>query len=314
MLFRSTHNGIEAGYRILKTQESIGAFNPLNIEEDGSFSVSLTSSMFEEGISIVEIYSKTQNSEESYGAVPVAKVSPLPEINAEEPKAKAPVAANPVFTWIEAGQVYYTCYYQGDLSLLSVSINGTLLDNGISYNQNQKVELFSQAGILPYSLFSAGTKVVEVKVEDAKAKTYSSKHNIITQGYAEIKIDSVKNIPYVSGMEIILPGPGVKTAAEYVKVIVTSTVPITSVTGTIGNENLLKATVKKVISDSDIEIEVPGKGMQKANEYEALFVIPSLSAQLQNIEVFAEVSKDKTISAKGTIAVVREEPINGVQD
>ena len=133
---------------------------------------------------------KSAESAETYAAVAVSKVSPLPEPDyVANPKAKPPVPANPAVDWIEGKQLYYTVYYQGELTFSGVNVAALPLEKLMENNFTE-----AEAGALSYDLFNAGITPIEVKVLDAKGKVVSSKLSIRKSTDIDVRFDSVDGI------------------------------------------------------------------------------------------------------------------------
>lgn len=302
--------GVEFGYRFLSNaQNSVNSklenfempkFSKVEVGEDGSFSIDLSKVSFEEGITIVEMYAKTLRSKETFAAVAVSKVSPLPEPDyVANPKAKPPVAAAPVVNWIEGKQLYYTVYYQDTLDFVGLSIAGLPVEN-LSGNNFAMAE----AGALPLDLFSAGVSSVELKVSNVKAKITSSKFSIKKEAIVSVDFDSVDGIAYREGMEIVLPFPGAKEQNSSVRVVAKSDLPVSSIGYKIAEGDFQKITPKKIVNEEGIP----------TGEYEAFIPLKNLPAEVTDIEIFAESDKKESIHKKASICVVRALPELGLND
>ena len=298
--------GIEFGYRFLsKAQNTVNAklegfempkFSKVEVAEDGSFVIDLSDVSFEEGITIIEMYAKSPLSKETFASVAVSKVSPLPEPDyVANPKAKPPVPANPAVDWIEGKQLYYTVYYQGELTFSGVNVATLPLEKLMENNFTE-----AEAGALSYELFNAGTTTIEVKVLDEKEKVVSNKLSIKKSTDIDVQFDSVDGISYRDGMKVTLPFIGTKEQTSALKVVAVADLPVTS----IGYK----------ISDSEVKKITPKKIEGSENQYEAYIPLKDLPAEITDIEIFAEADKKESLHKKGTICVIRSLPELGLND
>lgn len=307
-------NKLEVGYRILTAANSVAnaknvdfempLFQKVSVNEDGTFQQDFDASLFEEGITIIEFYAKTGYSEESYNSVAIKKISPLPQPDPNDKKAKAPKAATPAFNWIEGKQLYYTCYYQDELTFSTVDLNKIPLENVADPCYTNQF-----AGALPYSLFAAGTSNIDVKVLDVNQKAVATKYTVKQFSDVTVRIDSVKNesgevATYLDGMNVTLPFIGSKVQNSTMRVVAKADLPVTTITYAFNDGSATKATPKKVLDASGVF----------TGEYEIYIPLKNLEAEITDVTVYAEVDKDHTSSYKGTICVLREVPEHGLND
>ena len=286
-------------YRLIKAADEIGSWKKLTLYGSGDFFVELPSSSFDEGITIIEFASVDSSSKKTIKAAAVKKVSPLPEPDPEDPKAKPPVAAAPSIKWIEGEQLYFTCYYQDVLSFTSLMAAGqSLVSTDVDF-------LFPEAGAIPFKLFPAGKSNAEVKLADVKNKNASLKTEIIRPGDVSLVIDSVDGRTYTSGMQVELPAPGTKNQTASMKVLVTTGLPVTSCTYTIGDSSPVTGKVQKVTGED---------GQTIPNEYEVNIPLKDMEAVTTEITAIFIVDKAITTSVSGTISVVRAAPEAGIDD
>ena len=290
---------ISVQYRIIKDADDMSSWKKLDLYGSGNFFVQLPASTFDEGITIIEFASVDSSSKKTIKAAAVKKVSPLPAPDPTDPKAKAPVAAAPATKWIQGEQLYFTSYYQDILTFSSLTVAGqSLLSTDVDF-------LFSEAGAIPYKLFPAGKSNAEIKLADVKNKTHSLKTEVIRPGESTLYIDSVNGISYTSGMQVELPAPGSKNQTASMRVVINSTLPISTCTYTIGENSPVTGKVQKVtgadgaVVPNTFELNIPLKDLEAVStEISALFIIDKTEA--------------KTVS--GTISVVRAAPESGIDD
>ncbi len=291
--------GIVVEYRIIKSADDMSSWKKLNLYGTGDFFLEMKPSAFDEGITIIEFASHDSSSKKTIKAAAVKKVSPLPQPDPADPKAKAPVTAAPVIQWIQGEQLYFTCYYQDLLTFNSLTAAGTsLVSTDIDF-------LFPEAGAIPYKFFPAGKSNAEVKLANVKNKVSSLKTEIIRPGDVSIVIDSVDGTKYTSGMKVELPSPGSKNQTASMKILVHSGLPVTSCTYTIGDRASASGKVQKVTGADGKAI--PG-------EYEVNIPLKDMEAVSTEISASFVIDKTITESVSGTISVVRYAPENGLED
>ena len=301
---------IEFGYRFLTSaHNSVNAktvdfalpnFTKAKVDENGKFLIDLKNVSFDEGITIIEMYAKTALSEETYAAVAVSKVSPLPEPDyVANPKAKPPVAAAPVINWIEGKQVYYTVYYQDEQSFNTLNINSSPVEqfaaNGFAT---------AEAGVISFDMLKAGTNVVELKINDVKAKSITNKFNIKKNTTVDVNFDTVNGIAYKDGMEVVLPFIGAKEQNATIRVVAKAELPVSSISYKIADGNFAKLTPKKIVDEAG----------NPTGEYEAFIPLVNLPAEITDIEIFAEADKIESAHKKTTICILRSAPEYGLND
>ncbi|MBQ0166700.1 MAG: hypothetical protein KBT02_06325 [Treponema sp.] len=313
---QNSFSAVKADYRVLSAEsvkaaaadpeasKELPGWKTLSVDESGAFSLELNASSFSEGIYIVELRAVNGTSAQSVAAVPVKKVSPLemPDLEAD-PKAKIPVAAAPSFVWIEGEQLYYTSYYQDDLTFTSLTAAGAELTNG-----GDGVMAFAEAGAVPYSLLPAGSSSVEVKVTDAKAKVVSSKKTLSRDTDVTVRFDSVDGDRYLSGMIVELPPPGSKEQTGSLRVVIHSGLAVSGVSYTKTVNGTVSAPAKLSVK------RIAAADGTLTDEYEAFIPLKDMEAEITTFAVTATVGKTQTADASGTISVVRAAPEAGLAD
>lgn len=312
----SDFSQVKAEYRLIYAEDvkaaqanpavsqELPAWKKITVDEAGAFSFKLNASSFNEGIYIVELRAVNGTSTQSVAAVPVKKVSPLPQPDYEaDPKAKAPVAAAPSVVWIEGEQLYYTAYYQGELTFTSLLAAGSERSDG-----TDGVMAYAEAGAVPLSLLPAGASSVELKVTDEKAKVTTSKKAMNCPTDVTVRFDSINGEDYLSGKIVTLPALGAKEQPDTLRVVVTSGLPVSGLTYTTTVNGEVSAPAKlsaKRVAASD--------GTQ-TNDYEAFIPLKNMLAEITTFNVEATIGKDQTAGASGTICVVRAAPEAGIAD
>ena len=298
-------DGIEFGYRFLTNAQSAAnaklegfempKFSKVDVGTDGSFVMDFSNVSFDEGITIIEMYAKSAESAETYAAVAVSKVSPLPEPDyVANPKAKPPVAAAPAITWIEGKQIYYTAYYQDALSFGGLKIASLPVD---SFSENCFAA--AEAGAISYEMLNAGVSSIEVSVKDVKEKLVTSKFSVKKATSVDVTFDTVDGISYRDGMKVVLPFIGTKEQNSSIRVVAKAELPVTSISYKIGDGSVVNLTPKKVAT---------------SDEYEAFIPLKNLPAEITDIEIFAVADKVESTHKIGTICVVRAMPELGLND
>lgn len=312
----SDYSAVKAEYRVISAESvkaaaadasqsaSLPGWKNLSVGDTGAFSFDLNASTFDEGIYIVELRAVNGTSAQSVAAVPVKKVSPLPEPDYEaNPKAKPPVAAAPSIVWIEGEQLYYTVYYQDALSFTSLTAAGAACENGVN-----GVIAYPEAGAVPYSLLPAGSSSVELKVADAKAKAATSKKTVNRDTDVTVRFDSVDGKEYLSGMVVELPALGAKVQDNSLRVVVKSGLAVSGLTYTTTVNGEVSAPAKLSVK------RVAASDGTQTDEYEAFIPLKNMFAEITRFDVTATVGKTQTADAAGTICIVRAVPESGVAD
>ena len=141
------------------------SFQSIPVGTDGNFSLNLDTSVFADGMYIVEFVAESAGGNKAAKAV---AFNTLPEI--EEVNGKMPAAKPQVITWIDAFDVYAVVTYQGDLES--------------NYKTFARAEMTEGANALVYG---------NAKYTAQKAPTLSA------------YIAEVDGLPYYSGMPVVLP-------------------------------------------------------------------------------------------------------------
>lgn len=229
----------------------------------GKFSFDIDPSILGWGMHIVEIVAN--NGKEVAGSVRIRNLPNLPKTGADGKKAPSP--AKPVYSWIDAVDVYYVVTSQASSS----NFGGTY------YRAD-----------LP-----AGSPTVSVKDGSGKVvSSYTTKKN----GSAKVFITNVANNTYASGMRVVLAkGASAKATASVV-----SDFPVTAVNWTISGEKIPGGDEKQ-------SGKVEGKNIRQidSTHYEADIPLSNLPSRLTSIKVTADTAQGSA-SYSGTIAVVRE--------
>ena len=299
-------DGVEFGYRLLTSRNGAGSevalpkFTKGYVNDLGKFSVKLRGGIFDEGITIVEMYAKTAHSEETVAAVAISKVSPLPEPDyVANPKAKPPVAPAPTITWIEGKQLYYTVYYQDAQTMGSITLNSLPVDK---FSQNCFAT--EVAGAISYEMLNAGTNSLEVKINDVANKSVSSKFSIKKNTTVDVYFDNVNGAAYKDGMEVVLPFIGEKDQTSSIRVVAKADLPVTSISYKIADGNVQSLVPKKLVDAAGVA----------TGEYEAFIPLKDIPAEITDIEIFAVADGIESTHKVGTICVLRALPALGAND
>jgi len=105
-------------YRILYAKTPATEWQYLNLDEEGTFSFSCETELFENGASIIEIQAIDEIGTLSSKGLLVKKIPPV-----LDPK-KANPFDKPSIYWFEGENIYFASVYTGTLSLSSFTING----------------------------------------------------------------------------------------------------------------------------------------------------------------------------------------------
>lgn len=249
---------------------TIGQFEQLPAKT-GDFSFEIPSEYFNYGMAVVEVVAN--NGKEGAGSLKVKKLPPLPEKSPDGKKAAVP--AKPVITWLEGVDVYYLTTCQGDVDNLC----GT----------------FSRNEMAP------GSPELSLTVKDSFGKIYTSKHVTKKEGTARVYFESVNDVKYASGMNVVVPY-GAQSSAKLVATIV-SDFPVSSVSYDIEGEKLPGGDEKQ-----SGKVDAKSIRTVEAGIYQVDIPLRNLPSRITNVTVAAETVAGNA-SYKGTVSVIRERPL-----
>ena len=258
-----------------------------NVAMNGSdFSLTIESSAFLEGVTVVEFLATDNLGQTGSNAVFVKKIMPL---GPDEKKVPSPV-----LYWIEGENIYYSCFFKGAYTFGGVKINGSL-------SESHTNEL---CGMIDREKLNYGANNLEFSITDGLGKSYSSSISVKRASSIYAYIESVGGIDYKSGMKVNLK-PRSSSAvfgfsenpdelvSQNVTAIIECPVALSSVKYSVGNSSFTAAKAIQKLSDDKYKIEFP---------------VSNLEYKLQDINIEATASDGKTCLARGTICVVQSYP------
>ena len=265
-------------YRVLH-KDGNGSWKRVRYDvRTNEFTASLPSSTFADGVSVVEFRAVDSQNQDSFTAVFVDKVPPAPV--AEEPGKKAPPLPAPAIAWLDGKYCYYTVSYSAEATLNYVKLAGSTLSECSNL----------MAGMIPPEKMKPGKNALEISVNDVNGKTYKALHNFNKSGKLDIYLQSVNNVPYTSGMEVVVPGPGSTEVAPSLLVSVKSELPVSAVYYSIdGGEERKVSEIKTVGTDS----------------YQAYLSLSGFPAEQTRFSVKVETNDGNFTGTAGTITVIR---------
>ena len=268
----------QVSYRVLHTTEN-GSWQRVKFDaKTGNFTISCPETTFIEGVSVIEVRSVDTLNQDVTQCVFVRKMPPVP--TATEPGKKAPPTPAPVLSWIEGKEVYYTGAYSDVLNLTAVTLVGQTLSEYTS----------AIAGVIPKSKLVAGPNNLELSVTDVNGKAYKAAFVAKKTGKVNVFLKSINDVPYTSGMEVVVPCLDSTDPAPTLAIGITSDLLVNAVRYSIdGGDQIAASAVSMVGSDS----------------YEATISLKGFPAEQTRISVYAETSDGNFVTSSGTITIVR---------
>lgn len=271
----------QLGYRLLTSSEDREkSLEKIEADDKGNFAIELESTLFSEGITIVEVLVTTKEGETDTKALFVSKTSPMPE---PLPGKKPVTPAKPVVKWIEGEQVYYTAYYQGDYS--QTQVKALLNNNEINGT------FFPEGGAISKTLFTAGNNSMTVTLHSQEKALSSGKYTSFKNILPSVNFSEVNSQSYLSGM--IITGKKV-TITGFVE----SPFVLSNISGAI-NGNSCKVTSKKRADNSG---------------YDFTLVSDVLPSGISTVEIKGTVNKTDSFNLKGQVLLVREKDGSSIDD
>ena len=243
---------------------SFGQFAELPAKT-GGFEFEIDAAELRKGISVVEIVANNGKT-----AADSVKIRNLPELPSKTADGKKITPAKPVYSWIDAEDVYYVITSQ----TTSSNFSGTFFR----------------------SEMAAGSPELSVKASDGKV---ISKYTAKKAGSAKVFISEIDGKTYASGMRIALPR-GNSNSPKNACVSIVSDFPVTSVNWAVSGEKLPGGDEKQ-------SGKVDAKQIRQidSTHYEANIPLNNLPSRLTSLEITAETAGGNA-SYKGTVGIVRE--------
>lgn len=269
----------------------------LPLSADGKFDIELPASNFGKGIHIIEVIAKNEDGTETHAAQFVRNVPNLPASTGK----KTVKAGKPIVTWVEGKDVYYTIVYQGKVSAVACTLNGSNVSNSTQ-----------EAGIIPRKNLKPGMNAIALTGKAGDAAV-SSKYSVNAKAQPKIEFTKIGSASYSAGELLQVPSVAQKTgmpvvslkitSGEAVKAVNYSIKPLSAINNQIaihgGNSSQSgKATIKKTSNTSVIEADIP---------------LQNLPVQWYGISVSVE-TESGTTTEKGTFGVIRSKDAATIND
>lgn len=274
-------------YRVLH-KDGNGSWKRVRYDtRTNEFTASLPATTFADGVSVIEFRAVDSQNQDSFKAVFVDKVPPAP-VATEEGK-KAPPLPVPAIGWLDGKYCYYTVSYSSTATLNYVKLAGSVLSECNNV----------MAGMIPPEKMFPGKNALEISVKDVNGKDHKLTHNFSKSGKLDIYLQSVDNVPYTSGMEVVVPGPGSTEVAPSLAISIKSELPVTNVYYSIDGGEERKAP----------EVRIVG-----ADTYQASLSLSGFPAEQTRISIKAETNDGNFTGAAGTITVIRKRDASLIED
>ena len=273
-------------YRVLH-KDGNGSWKRVRYDvRTNEFTASLPATTFADGVSVVEFRAVDSQNQDSFKAVFVDKVPPAPVPGEDGKKVPLPP---PSIGWLDGKYCYYTVSYSETATLNYVKLAGSVL----SECNNVMV------GMIPPEKMAPGKNSLEISVKDINGKDYKAAHTFSKSGKLDIYLQSVDNVPYTSGMEVVVPGPGSTEVAPNLAVEIKSDLPVANVFYSIDGGTERKAPEVKVVG---------------TNTYQASLSLSGFPAEQTRFSVKVETNDGNFTGTAGTITVIRKRDASLIED
>lgn len=270
-------------YRILYSKKTATDWQAIPFDGEGSFSLSLESSLFEDGASVVEIKAVDLLGTTATKGLLAKKIPVI-----EDPKKVNPFAKPTVF-WLDGENLYYATIYMGALSLSSFTIN----------SENDYTQTNPVFGQVEKDKLISGENRFDLTFTNEEEKPTSSRFSIKKDSIPIIRFVSAGDLPFVSGLEVPVSKKNL-TKTETLKIEIESSFPISSAQYAFFNENPVKLALKKSPTE--------------ANIYTGEIPLYNLPAEIVPITFMVNSQQGKVISKKRTLSIVRPVHEQKIQD
>lgn len=270
-------------YRILYAKTPATEWQYLNLDEEGTFSFSCETELFENGASIIEIQASDEIGTLSSKGLLVKKIPPV-----LDPK-KANPFDKPNIYWFEGENIYFASVYTGTLSLSSFTING---------NADASIDrpVFGQ---IDFENLSPGDNRFDLNIANEANKLTTSRFTVKKDSSPRIHFVSALEKPIVSGLEVAISRKN-PTKTESLLINIESPHAISAAQYAFFNEAPVKLSLKKSPTDANLYVgEIP---------------LHTLPAEIVPITVSVNSLKGKTITKKRSISIVRPLHEQQIQD
>ncbi len=242
-------------------------FGEIPFSKNGSFELEINTMDFYSGMYIVEIVAESAGGNKSVKGVAFRLI---PEI--QEVKGKLPTARPPVISWLDGYNVYAVGLYQGEL--------------------NREYQEFSREDMIE------GANPLEFSVVGEDGKTIASKYTAQKAPSLEANIAYVNDLPYMSGMPVIVPY-GAKTGGK-ISVYIDTGASVNSVSYEFVGDDVPGGDVKQSGSAKLIK---PTE--DEPTRWIAEIPVVNLPVRINKVNITVKAgSLEKKIS--GSVAVVRD--------
>ncbi|NLM01167.1 MAG: hypothetical protein GX220_06920 [Treponema sp.] len=241
-----------------------------------------------DNVAVLEVVATDSGNSSSANAVIVNRV---PVMN---PGAKG-VPKSQIF-WIEGEckDIYYATYNAGEMAPnIAVTINGSNVEtNGVDY-------VFApQGGRISTRNFAPGATTIEVATLTVASRQITGKYTAQIAGDVKMKFVSVGDVPYRSGMEVVVSNVQGGAVPPSLVIQVDSSLAVSDIVADV-NGKTVKAVLRK------------NEGSQT---YFADLSLAGISADILKIKATATLSGGSVVSTTGNISVLRTKDASQIAD
>lgn len=273
-------------YRVLH-KDGNGSWKRIRYDvRTNEFTASLPSSTFADGVSVVEFRAVDSQNQDNFKAIYIDKVPPVPVPGEDGKKVSLPP---PSIGWLDGKYCYYTVSYSETATLNYVKLGTSVL----SECDNVMV------GMIPPEKMAPGKNSLEISVKDINGKDYKASHTFSKSGKLDIYLQSVNDVPYTSGMEVVVPGPGSTEVAPSLAVSIKSDLPVTNVYYSFAGSEERKAP----------EVRTVG-----ADTYQVSLSLSGFPAEQTRVSIKVETNDGNFTGTAGTVTVIRKRDASLIED
>lgn len=243
-------------------------YTDIEVAKDGTYSFEIDSSLFDNGMYIVEIVAQSKGGNISCRGLALSKIPALEELET----GKMPVAKPPLITWLDGGlDVYALALYQGVLDRTYAS--------------------FSREEMI------VGNNPLQMNVTTEDGKIISGKYTATKLPSLSAHIALVNDQEYMSGMPVVLDY--VSKTGGSIYVYIDTGAPVSSVTYEFNGAEVIGGDI---VQRGSAKLAKPGE--ENPLRWVAEIPLSNLPSRVNNLTVSIRAGALET-TIKGSISVIR---------